>query len=84
VNFAEDRSQTTPAIIFATNTGAGTGVDLATSATNAINAATALHGGLFDVAAHFCRPGNSVCVHSLEQPLENPRYDFLVDEDNWA
>jgi hypothetical protein len=20
----------------------------------------------------------------LEQPLENPRYDFLVDEDNWA
>jgi hypothetical protein len=58
VNFAEDRFQTVPAITFATNTGAGTGVDLAGSATNAINAAAAL-GGTQAVAAQFTFGGRT-------------------------
>src|SRR5215208_1628816 len=44
VDWSVDRFDTEPNLTFATNTGAGTGVDLATSANNAVNAAAALGG----------------------------------------
>ena len=51
VNWAEDRFDTATQVTFATNTGAGTGVDLNASANNAIAAAFALGGGGATVAA---------------------------------
>jgi hypothetical protein len=50
----------TSAVAFATNTGAGTGVDLNTSANNAIAAAFALNGGAaVNVAAQFTFGGRT-------------------------
>jgi Ca2+-binding RTX toxin-like protein len=51
VNWAEDKFDTATQVTFATNTGAGTGVDLNASANNAIAAAFALAGGGATVAA---------------------------------
>ncbi len=45
LNWAEDKVDTATQVTFATNTGAGTGVDLNASANNAIAAAFALAGG---------------------------------------
>jgi hypothetical protein len=51
VNWAEDRFDTFTQVTFAANLGAGTGVDLNTSANNAIAAAFALAGGGGNVVA---------------------------------
>jgi hypothetical protein len=62
VNWAEDKIGTfnATAVTFATNTGAGTGVDLNTSANNAIAAAFALNGGVAtNVAAQFTFAGRT-------------------------
>jgi Ca2+-binding RTX toxin-like protein len=62
VNWAEDRIGTfnATAVTFATNTGAGTGVDLNASANNAIAAAFALNGSVAaNVAAQFTFAGRT-------------------------
>ena len=59
VNWAEDRFQTPVVVTFAANMGAGTGVDLNTSANNAIAAAFALNGGAGVVAAQFTFGGRT-------------------------
>ncbi len=59
VDFAVDRFDTTATITFATNTGAGTGADINTSANNAIASATALSGGANTVAAQFTFGGRT-------------------------
>jgi hypothetical protein len=65
---------------FATNTGAGTGANLATSATNAINAAVALHGGAFDVAAQFTFAGRTyVTINTDLAAGFNDPTDLLID-----
>ncbi len=60
VNFSEDKFATPTTVTFATNTGAGTGVDLNASANNAIAAAFALAGGgAAIVAAQFTFGGHT-------------------------
>ena len=60
VNWAEDKFRPPAAVTFATNTGAGTGVDLNASANNAIAAAFALAGGgAAIVAAQFTFGGRT-------------------------
>ena len=79
VDFAVDRFLTPTALTFATNTGAGTGVDLATSATNAINAAAAL-GGTQLVAAQFTFAGRSYLAMNTDNAANfNDPTDLLVD-----
>jgi Ca2+-binding RTX toxin-like protein len=58
VDWSVDRIRSI-ALTFANNFGAGTGVDLATSATNALNAAAALNGGVQSVAAQFTFGGRT-------------------------
>ena len=79
VDFAVDRFRTPAALTFATNTGAGTGVDLATSATNAINAAAAL-GGTQLVAAQFTFGGRSYLAMNIDAAANfTDASDLLVD-----
>ena len=79
VDFAVDRFRTPTALTFATNTGAGTGVDLATSATNAINAAAAL-GGTQLVAAQFTFGGRSYLAMNTDGAANFvDATDLLVD-----
>jgi Ca2+-binding RTX toxin-like protein len=79
VDFAVDRFRTPTALTFASNTGAGTGVDLATSATNAINAAAAL-GGTQLVAAQFTFAGRSYLAMNIDNAANfNDPTDLLVD-----
>jgi hypothetical protein len=69
-----------PVITFAANMGAGTGVNLATSATNAIAAAVALNGGGTDVAAQFTFTGRTYVVMNLGGGADfNDGADVLVD-----
>lgn len=79
VNWAEDRFDTTPNITFATNTGAGTGVDLNASANNAIAAATALNGGVDTVAAQFTFGGRSYLAINLGNAGFLDADDLLLD-----
>jgi hypothetical protein len=79
VNFGEDKFDTTPNMTFATNTGAGTGVDLATSANNAINAAAAL-GGTQAVAAQFTFGGRTYLAINTDLAANfNDPTDLLLD-----
>ena len=65
LDWSVDRIDTTPDLTFAANTGAGTGVDLNTSATNAINAAAAL-GGTQLVAAQFTFGGRTYLAMNID------------------
>jgi Ca2+-binding RTX toxin-like protein len=82
VNWAEDRIQTSAVIAFAANTGAGTGVNLATSATNAIAAANALAGGgATQVAAQFTFGGRNYLAINQDAAFTtfNDPTDLLLD-----
>jgi Ca2+-binding RTX toxin-like protein len=79
VDFSVDRFQTTPAITFATNTGAGTGVDLNASANNAINSASALAGGALTVAAQFTFAGHTYLAINLATAGFDDTDDLLLD-----
>jgi Ca2+-binding RTX toxin-like protein len=79
VNFAVDRFLTGTAITFATNTGAGTGVDLNASANNAIAAATALNGGVNTVAAQFTFGGRTYLAINLINNGFLDSEDLLLD-----
>jgi Ca2+-binding RTX toxin-like protein len=81
VDWSVDRIQLLgPVITFAANMGAGTGVNLATSATNAIAAAVALNGGGTDVAAQFTFTGRTYVVMNLGGGADfNDGADVLVD-----
>jgi hypothetical protein len=79
VDFAVDRFLTTTAITFAANLGAGTGATLATSADNAIAAATALNGGTNTVAAQFTFGGRSYLAINLTVAGFLDTDDLLLD-----
>ncbi len=79
VDFSVDRFQTTPAITFATNVGAGTGTDLASSANNAINSASALAGGALTVAAQFTFGGRTYLSINLAVAGFLDTDDLLLD-----
>jgi Ca2+-binding RTX toxin-like protein len=51
VNFDEDRFQAPIAVVFANNTGAGTGANLNEAANNALNASAALSGNAANITA---------------------------------
>jgi Ca2+-binding RTX toxin-like protein len=78
VDFSVDKFQTTPAITFATNTGAGTGVDLATSANNALNSAAAL-AGVQTVAAQFTFSGRTYLAINIANAGFLDTDDLLLD-----
>jgi hypothetical protein len=79
VDWSVDRFDTEPNLTFAANTGAGTGVDLATSATNAINAAAALGGTQF-VAAQFTFGGRTYLAMNIDGAANFvDATDLLVD-----
>ena len=81
VDWSVDRIQLLgPVINFAANMGAGTGVDLATSATNAIAAAVALNGGDTHVAAQFTFAGRTYVVMNIGGGADfNDGQDVAVD-----
>ncbi len=82
VNWAEDRIQTPVAVAFAANMGAGTGVNLATSTTNAIAAANALAGGgATQVAAQFTFGGRTYLAINQDAAFTtfNDVTDLLLD-----
>jgi Ca2+-binding RTX toxin-like protein len=79
VDFSVDRFDTTPDMTFAANLGAGTGGTLADSATNAINAATALNGGVDTVAAQFTFGGRTYLAINLANAGFLDTEDLLVD-----
>jgi Ca2+-binding RTX toxin-like protein len=66
VDWSVDRIDTPATITYANNFGAGTGVDLVTSATNAINAAIAANNGGFGVAAQFTFTGHTYVAINLD------------------
>jgi hypothetical protein len=78
VDFSVDKFQTTPAMTFATNTGAGTGVDLATSANNALNSAAAL-AGVQTVAAQFTFSGHTYLAINIANAGFLDSDDLLLD-----
>jgi hypothetical protein len=79
VNWAEDRFDTTPPVTFAANMGAGTGINLATSANNAINAAAAL-GVTQAVAAQFTFGGRAYLAINTDLVAGfNDPTDLLID-----
>jgi hypothetical protein len=79
VNFSEDKFDTSPNITFATNSGAGTGGTLAASANNAINAATALNGGVNTVASQFTFGGRTYLAINLANAGFDDSDDLLLD-----
>jgi Ca2+-binding RTX toxin-like protein len=79
VDFSVDRFQTFAGITFATNTGAGTGTDLASSANNAINGASALAGGALTVAAQFTFSGRTYLAINLANAGFLDADDLLLD-----
>ena len=79
VNWAEDRFDTTPPVTFAANMGAATGINLATSANNAINAAAAL-GVTQAVAAQFTFGGRTYLAINTDLVAGfNDPTDLLID-----
>jgi hypothetical protein len=79
IDWSVDRIQAL-AITFANNFGAGTGADLATSATNAINAAIALGGGGTLVAAQFTFGGRTYLAMNTDAVANfNDASDLLFD-----
>lgn len=82
VNWAEDRIQTSVGVAFAANMGAGTGVNLATAATNAIAAANALAGGgATQVGAQFTFGGRTYLAINQDAAFTtfNDATDLLLD-----
>ncbi len=79
VDFSVDRFDTTPNITFASNLGAGTGGTLVASATNAIDAATALNGGVNTVAAQFTFGGRTYLAINLANNGFLDADDLLLD-----
>jgi Ca2+-binding RTX toxin-like protein len=79
VDFSTDKFQTTTAITFATNIGAGTGGDLNASANNAITAATALNGGINTVAAQFTFGGRTYLAINVANAGFLDADDLLLD-----
>jgi Ca2+-binding RTX toxin-like protein len=79
LDWSVDRFDTTPNLSFAFNAGAGTGATLATSATNAINAAAAL-GGTQLVAAQFTFGGRTFLAMNTDGAANfADASDLLVD-----
>ena len=81
LDWSVDRFQTTGPVLFATNTGAGTGVDLNASANNAIAASFALNGGAaVNVAAQFTFGGRTYVAMSLDaNNTFTDATDLLID-----
>ena len=78
VNWAVDRFDTTPNITFATNIG-NAAANLNAAANEAINAATALNGGVNTVAAQFTFGGNTYVAINLAANGFQDANDLLID-----